>query len=279
MPDLTGARKRRLAYSILYEGSEALEAAVGNLAENGGTGLYWCLSAKDFRMSEQTNRAKDLCERNGLELILGLEANLNAPSGGEEERVKMALDVSPRLALGNHCGYEWKGTEGYAVPYLEMADRLKFQWVCTVVSDSLVEDMAWHGGRLRECLGGTPCFTLLGAVLMGYLFSDPRVPQQGRDADGNRITGWEGRNLYKEFGLSVPRFREYLGPMNVVSGAGFQKGLEAGTREYADALGFKGVIVGWPFDLSVKGSPYSLETPTGYPERCGRPDSGYKDSA
>ena len=43
--------------------------------------------------------------------------------------------------------------------------------------------------------------------------------------------------------------RSYLEPMNILSGAGYQRGLAAGSRVYARELGFKGMVIGMPFEL------------------------------
>ena len=248
----------------------APEEIVKLVSRQGAMGVY--LIEPD--VDEGVERFSSLCQAAGLEFILGFTDSPQTPDVGRLERAKA---IASRLAIGSTRYHEWVGGSGRAKVYLEMAERFGYEWVCPVTHRTILQDLR-RGGALRRVLGDTLCFCLCGYVLAGYLFGDPRIPHQGfvpNTSPPEKWTTLTGRNLHEEFGLTVESLSEYLEPMNVLSGAGLQGGLSAGSRVYARRLGFKGLLVGLPFDLTGTDAVRVNAKPSRYPERCGDYTQGY----
>jgi hypothetical protein len=81
-------------------------------------------------------------------------------------------------------------------------------------------------------------------------------------------TSLTGRDLNAEYGLTIEKLQEYLSPMNILSGGGFQKGLDVGSRVYANKLNFKGMVIGLPFNLKGTDEIKINPKPKRYPIKC-----------
>ncbi len=209
-------------------------------------------------ISEKHAMLGQWCRESHLELILCYRDD---PSDPDEERLQRALSITNKLGIGTTAMHEWLGGPGKARAYKQMADHYGFEWVCTITHKNVLWDLK-HGGRLRRVLGNTLCLCLCGYVLAGYLFDEPRMPHLS-------VTTLAGRNLHAEFGVTIENLTEYLTPMNILSGAGFQEGLNIGSRVYAKKLGFKGLVIGMPFDLEGTDNITIKPKPANYPQKCG----------
>jgi len=83
-------------------------------------------------------------------------------------------------------------------------------------------------------------------------------------------------DVHHGYGLTTEKLRKYLAFLNVITGVGWQQGLEAGVRIYARELGFDGILVGVPFDLSKSLTVETNPEPTSYPPRSGDFTEGYR---
>ena len=204
------------------------------------------------------------CQSHDRQCIPMFTEDLKLPSDWvHHRRLERAINgFDGTIALGNTITHEWSGGVPEAERYLAFADKHGFEWACTLCPFSLLKDLA-RGGPLRNLLIAEDVltFTLTGNVLMGYLYDQPNMP-------GMNDTSLAGRNLHSEFGLTVEALRDYCDPMRIISGAGGRRGLELGSRVYADQLGFDGVLCWCPFDLADTLDVAVNPTPETYPEKC-----------
>lgn len=219
----------------------------------------------DSTIREVTAQFAELCKRAGLDVILAFGMNARKP---DTNLLGRAMAISSKLAIGNTRLGEWVGRGGAAREYLNLADKFGYEWVCPVTHKAILKDMR-DGGALRARLGDTMCMCFCGHILGGYIFADSQIPSQS-------CTTLAGRNLYEEFGLTAQSLTDYLNPMNVLSGAGSQGGLNGGSRLYAALLGFKGLVIGMPFDLTDSLNVDVYDEPESYPPRCGDFSEGYR---
>ena len=226
-------------------------------------GLLYCT----WELDDTARYTARLAQGAGLEFVLGTRYI----PGTDDNFITRCKELTNKLCLGNDKYGEFNpfGSEafgghfdtGLAARYIEDAAKNDYQWICPAIHPALVWDYA-RGQTLRGILGGTQVFCMTSYVLMGYLYADPAMRF---DNDGVLA----GHNLHKEYGLTIEGLQEYLGPMNVWSGAGFQQGLNAGSRIYAERLGFKGVIAGIPFSLVGTDKSKVRDKPKVYPVKLG----------
>jgi hypothetical protein len=208
-------------------------------------------------IDEKHVKLSEWCNENNLDLILGFTDSSANP---DEERLERALAVTKKLAIGTTSQQEWVGSHREARAYRRMGDKYGFEWVCSITHRNVLWDLK-RGSRVRDTLGDTLCTCLCGYVLAGYLFDEPRMPHMN-------VTSLAGRNLHAKFGVTIENLTKYLSPMNILSGAGFQAGLDVGSRVYAKELGFKGLVIGAPFDLEGTDQIAIKPKPSAYPKRC-----------
>ena len=200
---------------------------------------------------------KDICKAvndAGLELII-----MRRYQPSDDVDFDEYLGLTNKLCLGNDRHSEWNGDAALAQEYMDDASTKGYEWICPLIHPCIVWDMAAKG-ELRAALGKTQCFCFTGYILAAYLFADPRLPSHNDYV----LTDM---NVHEKYGLTIESLREYLEPMNVWTGAGFQAGLDAGSHIYAERLGFKGVFVGCPFSIPENVIVY--DKPEQYPEKCG----------
>lgn len=196
-------------------------------------------------IGEKHVELKDWCQRNEIDLVLGYT---DYPDNPDQGRLTQAMAITKKIAIGNTHMHEWRDRGGTGHnnvdDYLRMADKYGFEWVCTITQNSILRDL--RRGVKRRQLGQTFCMCLCGYAIAGHLYNVPKIPHQ---YVVNR------RALQ---GVTAKMIQDYLQPMNVFSGGGFQEGLLAGSRMHVRQLGFKGLVIGVPFDLQV-GNPLSDE--------------------
>ncbi len=178
----------------------------------------------------------DACKAQALPMIYGLHVDIKNP---DLAAIAEAKKLTSLIAAGfqgklTESRIEWDETEGDVAPWLQLATDQGYTWVCCPIPAFILRDMK-AGGKIRDALGKTLCMCMSGYQLLGYVFADKNIPYQDIDS-------LNGRNLNKEFGLTFEALKAYITPMNIVVGAGYQAGLNAGTRLYANQLGFQGVI-------------------------------------
>lgn len=201
----------------------------------------------------------DWCRQAGLDLIIGFTDNPLQPN---LERLEKALTITKKLAIGNTHLNEWVGRRNDVTTFKRMGDRYGFEWVSLLTHHSLLVNLR-KGESFRRAMGETLCMCLCAYVIAGYLYDEPRIPHMGRE------TTLGGKNLHKEFGVTIENLRALVEPMNMLSGAGWQPGLDVGSRVYAQELGFKGMVIGMPFKLAGTEQVVIKPKPEVYPERCG----------
>ncbi|HUV97422.1 MAG TPA: hypothetical protein VMV98_08115 [Acidobacteriaceae bacterium] len=222
----------------------------------------------------------------GKELIIGFQVQYPM-NKADITRIGEAMRWTRRLALGNVLDGEFCSLGGprrgmvsneisskllasRCYTYLEDAERYGYQWVCCLTHRCLLVDM--NGGqRARAVLAksGTLVTPLCAYIIAGYLHGDSRVPDQG-------VTSTAGLNLHRRFGVTGDAMRDYCKPLNIISGAGGQIGLDAGTRRYMRGLGFKGLVAGLPFTLTGSDTARTYPELDSYPLACGGFDTGYR---
>lgn len=215
------------------------------------------------RVTEYSLLTADKAREAGLDIVWGYNEN---PEHIKMWRFDQVIKKTRRIALCSVGIHEWIGTREIAEKYLKAAKEHDFEWICVVTHRTILEDLR-DGGRLRDFFleNNTFCICLCGYVLAGYLFDDERMPHM-------LATSLKHRNLHKEFGVTVENLTEYLEPLNIISGAGTQEGLNMGSRVYVKRLGFKGIVCGTPFDLTGTDNIEIKSKPERYPEFCGGPE-------
>ncbi len=222
--------------------------AFDSLIEQNARGVYVLSGPK---IDTRTRSLSILCRKAGLDFILGfpyIPAKAKARQHIEHQEdpkfshdvsdIYQALKLTNKLALGNGETGEWYGGALAAQDYIEDAKRLGYEWVCSLSMHSLLRDLCYRD--LRYILAKTQCFTLCGHMLIGFLSENYEIP--------NWVIWAAKKHAY--FGdLTVPRLMAWLEDRDVWSGAGFQRGLDAGVRPSADDFGFSGILVGMPFCL------------------------------
>lgn len=237
-------------YGITYENGIEPEAAIENLVAQGAVGLCH----HTYHLDARTHRLAKLAKGAGLDFILGTRY---IPP--QADIVRDCMKLSNKLAFGNDELGEWNGSAELAARYLDDADRCGYEWICTIIHPCIVKDVV-GSHVIRWLLRDTQCFCLTGYILSGYLYADPRIPC-------HRAGMMQGEDPNQKYGLSIESLTEYLRPMNVWCGAGFQGGLTAGSYVYAERLGFKGMIAGVPFTVPKKVSVN--DAPKQYPAYFG----------
>jgi len=247
-----------------------MQSYIKSTADQGGTHLYMI----DDNPDEWVQGVADECQAHGLQLILGLTAN---PAVDKDEwKLRAGIRITKDIAMGTRRG-EWSGTRNTAIQHICYEESFGFRWHCPMIVGSLIDDFGKRNGAILDRIGQRPVMCLCAYVVSGYLFRDLNVPHQGfrsdklqKDGHRKKYSQLSDRNLNDIFGVTITKWKQYIEPRNVWTGAGGQEGLEAGTMAYAEALGFKGIVISLPFDLSkAKRFKPDMTEPVGYPERCG----------
>ena len=110
------------------------------------------------------------------------------------------------------------------------------------------------GQMYERALDGERCFVYTGYLIPRMIYGDARIPVH----DDHVMFGRRPQDQYPEVGEDS--VRDWSQGPRVSSGAGWQAGLDAGMRQYAERLGWEGLIVGWPADLSTIGVPRANPT-------------------
>jgi len=189
------------------------------------------------------------------------------------------------IGVGNFSG-EWVGDTQMFERYRKWADRIGFNWWCTLTQRQICDDMRRpHREQVRNLMikHSIPGICFSGNVLLGYVYADFKVPDQGftdnhtqraRDR-GCRCTSFSGINLHGKYGLDWSTLANYLKDTFIITGAGGQAGVEAGTMIYARDTGFRGVLIRPPFNMD-DGWDMEVNKPADKPPTlCGIEDSGY----
>lgn len=255
-----------------YENSKnPAETVYEQAASQGCRGILIDAGDRYALSDPRLDRLKALCRKAGMELILSLRCNPAAP---DEREIGRALEITPLIGLGDLKAGEFHGEPGLATAYRDLAKEMAFTWVCLLTHPRIILDIA-GSGKIRDEIGDALCFCMTGHVLAGYLYADSRVEWDER-LNGRPNTPTYGKDLASEYGVTIATTQEYLRPLKIVSGVGHQHGLDNGMRIYLRQLGFKGIIVGLPFDLDGSLKARTLAKPDSYPTGCSRFDTGYR---
>lgn len=215
------------------------------------------LLLNDFVLSEFHEPIRTWCAEHDRECIPMFTEDFRWP---HERRIDYAKTFGGQIAIGNTDLHEWSGGAEQAKQHIGFAAKYDFRWVCALTHFSLCRDFR-SGLTLRRVLQENDILTfcLCGNVLLGYLFDEPRMP-------GMNDTTLTGANLNRQFGLTIDRLREYCSGLRIYSGAGGQRGLALGSRQYAAECGFKGVLCWTPFDLRGTLDVATKPRPARYPQ-------------
>jgi len=243
---------------------------VENLLQQGALGMY----VIDPEPDDTLLPLADAVRSANMDFILGMSEDPRHPN---VDRIARAKRITNILAIGTNHRCEWgmtqwnKSLSSMANMHLNMADKFSYVWVCCLTYESILLDMR-QGGKLQRALGQTLCTCLAGYILAAYLYADNRIPY-------NPKTCLLGQNLHARYGLTIEGLRDYLAPMNVLSGGARQRGLNVGTYVYAQKLGFKGLVIKVPFDLEGADKIKTNDAPTQYPTKLGvEPKQGGSDA-
>ena len=223
-----------------------VKSILRHLQENDMDGLFLI----EPNISTHTETLAALLRASGITLIVAYTDN---PTGlaFDYARLEAAKNLTNNIALGSSPTHEWGGYRNdveLVGTYKKFAKEQGFRWVCTLGYGELARDI--RARKLHDALKSTPCVCLCGHILAGYVFGDLRIPNQGYQPNGNPWGSMTGRNLYKTLGLDGAALTSWLAGMDVMSGVGYQAGLEAGARIYLRALGFSGFVCGFPLDIA-----------------------------
>jgi len=239
------------AYFQIRASWHGLYQKIAAVAKQGIRGLYLLIPGP--KVPSKVTKIAEVCKGLGLEFILGycyiparsqsrqLTEHLSSPKFSNDlEQLGRVMKLTTKLALANGDKGEFYGDALLAQDYLDDAERMGYEWVCSLSYYPLLYDMRTFS--LQHSLRDTQIFCLGGHDLVGYAFGDPALPFWSEK--------FVRHDWSKEYpGFTVARLQQWLQRMNIWCGAGYQKGLDAGSRVYAKGLGFKDVIVGLPFDL------------------------------
>ncbi len=223
----------RPLYIIAYsaKGPEP-EAVIQNAIMQNAMGVYWYTDKLDSRACRAANEARTF----DLDFILGFPYKPPAPHVIED-----ATEITHKLAVGldraGNAG-EFDGNAEMAMRYKLDAIRMGYEWVCPLIHPWICWDMK-AGGELQKALGDTQCFVLTGYVLARYIWDDKHIPC-------HQDYAIVGKDLRAEYGMTLEALQNYLRPMDIWTGGGFQRGIDAGTEIYAEQMGFSGVVSAYP---------------------------------
>ena len=179
----------------------------------------------------------------GLELTLGFSENVHKHG---QVRLKRALQMTNRLALGNAGLDEWAGRVHHVEEYLQFAQAHGFEWSCTLCVTSLMATLV-SNARCREGLkrvfikNNVKVFCLCGYQLVGFHYQIPAL--------WDIQTRLRGRNLAREFGYNHQLLMDFIKDVDILTGANYQAGWNAGVLPLCENAGFKGIITGVPVTL------------------------------
>ena len=224
------------------------EFVIDHIKGHGGTGVYMIDETPDDVTEAYARKVQSA----GLDFILAFRWPPRGRNETEQDMflLKRAIEITPRLALGNVSTHEWYGGmdksplpgSRHATRYLDLARHYSFEWICSITHRTVCHDI-FDNGTLKPILKDTMCVCLCGYILVGYVYGDVRMPHQ-------RSTSLGKRPLGQIYHLNHARLKEWLSGMNCLTGAGFQTGLNGGIRPYAKDIGFTGIVSGVPFDLT-----------------------------
>ena len=243
---------------------------IRSIYDQGGDYLYMI----DHNPDGWVQDVADECLAHRIGFVLGITLNPTTEIG--KRKLNDAMAITEDIALGTRCG-EWSGSAASARQFVFYEEQFGYRWWVPITVGMLVEDLANRGGAVMEAISQRPCLSLCAYVVSGYLFRDPYVPHQGerslklqKEGHPAKYTKLSGVNLNRHFGLTISKWRNYISKYNILTGAGGQLGLDVGVASYAEALGFKGLVIGMPFDLrETKKVPVDMMEPPQYPEAMG----------
>jgi len=206
---------------------DAADAIVLNSINHPGHGVAW----------------SQLCLGHTSDLLLMASID---PLRPDRDYIKMVMENTRRLVLGNRRGGEFTADKTDAEAYLALAAEMGFEWVCPWTPYSLLDHMRANDWALRDLLvaSETLCISFTAYVIAGWLYGNPGIPHQADNA-----TSLAGVDLRARFGLTEDRLRDYIAPLSILSGAGGQVGIDNGVVGLMNGLGFDGIMAAVPFTL------------------------------
>lgn len=180
------------------------------------------------------------------EIVIGYYEDIDYPMLARLERAKT---LANRIAIGNIAIGEWEGNTRVAESFQRFADAHDFEWACTLGVTKFVSTLAGNHrskGEFRDFFTKTQIeiFCLCGYVLLGHEHNVPEF----RDTQ----TMLKGRDIKKEFGFSMERFRDYVSDIRITTGTHWQLGWDLEIAPMAKDAGFKGLLSGVPFKIPEK---------------------------
>jgi len=178
------------------------------------------------------------CKRNDLDLIihpLTLKLKQFYPYFSRLKTLSNRISVS--------INGTWLAWKVEAQKYKELADKYEYEWVCPLdygVLRTCASDDHCYDSLINE-LKDTFCISCMSYLLAAVLYK-PGILAKSHP-------GYESNLLKDNPGLTLKKLRDFVTPLNIISGVGFQKGLDLGVRDCLRETGFNGFLVGIPFDL------------------------------
>mgnify|MGYP001572815924 CR=1 FL=1 len=186
------------------------------------------------------------CRDRKMDFIVGFTGD---PQSLDEACIARVRQWTRRISIGNtksgEFGGDGHGQRGVeiAAEYEAAAKRLQFEWVCPWTPFSMLQDFA-SGGLLRShfVANQTLCISFTAQLLAAKLCGLHAMPHLD-------LTSLAGLVLGQSFGITPNKWREYIEPLNVISGAGGQAGLDVGSARALKRFGYKGLLISMPFVL------------------------------
>ena len=211
-----------------------------------------CMSVCDGLAINITNGERLLehfgpyCRDHRMDFIVGFTGD---PRALDEARIGRIQQWTRRISIGNtksgEFGGKGFGPQGVEIAgqYEAQAKRLGFEWVCPWTPYTMLADFA-DGQRLRNHFAKerTLCISFTSQLLAAKLCGISNMPHID-------LTSIAKLELEIAFGATPQKWRDFIEPLNVISGAGGQAGLDCGSAKALKRLGYKGLLISMPFVL------------------------------
>jgi len=225
------------------------------------------INLHEYKISDNLTHVCNFLKERKIDIIIGFKATSHKKYKEDfshaEKFIEEIKKITNKISLGNTRLIEWVGNLGTTKRYHEFAKKMDIEWICSFIHRALSLDCR-NKWLVRNYLAehNIPIFCYCGYILAGYLWDDHLIPSLW-------YTSLRYKNLYKEFNLTVEKLSNYLEPLNIVSGAGGQIGIVAGSLPYLKRLNFKGFISSVPFTIKELDNPKVYERHADGVKSCG----------
>ena len=176
------------------------------------------------------------------EIVVMYACNPKAPN---YTVLKRLLGYTDLLSLGVGIAGEFHGGAQFARSYIQLAQQLSFHWCPTIVPKWACQDVADGGGQLASLIHNhcPHSFSLAHYVYWAFAHEHPELMCEVPDLDSYHVDAFSR--------VPVGKMRQWVKKCgNMIAGAGYQQGLDAGTMDYAKIYGFTGMVVRPPVTLT-----------------------------